>query len=109
MTDKRAFPRLKRRLIVDFVCDGAPRAGYTHDVSYTGMFVISAHLPPIGEPLAVVLNLTDGKKIRLDGTVVRSRRIPPPISYSLPSGFSFELAGYSEEYTRYLASLGPPA
>lgn len=105
MAEKRTFPRLGKRLIVEFVSEGVARTGFTHDVSHTGLFVAAAHLPKMGEPLSLTLNLGEGKKISMEGTVVRGRRAPTSLAFSEPSGFCFELRGYSEEFTRYLSSL----
>lgn len=105
MAEKRTFPRLSKRLIVEFFSEGFTRTGFTRDVSHTGLFVAAAHLPKMGESLSVTLNLGEGKKISLEGTVVRGHRAPTSLSFSEPTGFSFELHGYSEEFTRYLSSL----
>jgi hypothetical protein len=105
MAEKRTFPRLKKRLIVEFVSEGVFRTGFTRDISHTGLFIASAHLPKMGEPLSITLNLGEGKKISLHGTVVRGRRAPTSLSFSDPTGFCFDLEGYSEEFTRYLSSM----
>ncbi len=104
MAEKRTFPRLGKRLIVEYVLEGVSRTGFTHDISHTGLFIVSAYLPKIGESLSVTLSLGEGKKIRLEGTVVRGRHAPASIAFSEPTGFSFELRGYSEEFTRYISS-----
>ena len=105
MAEKRTFPRLKKRLIVEFFSEGFTRTGFTHDVSHTGLFVAAAHLPKMGESLSVTLNLGEGKKISVEGTVVRGHRAPTSLSFSNPTGFCFELRGYSEEFTNYVSSL----
>jgi len=106
MTDKRAFPRLKKRLVVDFRVEGETHAGFTHDLSHTGFFVVTTNLPPAGAPVSATLHLPDGKRITLTGKVVRARRVPPQLREAMSNGFSFQLSGYVEEYTRFISSLG---
>ena len=106
MTDKRVFPRLKKRLVVDFTVDGESHAGFTHDLSFTGFFVVTTSLPAAGTPVAATLHLPDGKRISLTGRVVRARRVPPLLRETMSGGFSLQLSGYVEDYTRFVASLG---
>ena len=105
MSDKRVFPRLKRNLVVEFTHDGEAHSGFTHDLSHTGFFVVANRLPPPGTSLQATLHLPGGKRITLTGTVVRSRRVPPQLRDSMTPGFSLQLSGYVEEYTRFVESL----
>ncbi len=105
MSEKRAFPRRRRRLLVDFVYDGAVRAGFSHDISHTGMFIATNLAPPAGSKVEVQLTLPDGKKIAVTGKVVRTRRNTTSLSQTDPSGFSLELSGYFEPYYLYILSL----
>ena len=105
MTDKRVFPRLKKRLVVEFSVDGESHTGFTHDVSYTGFFVVATRLPPPGTVVPALLHLPNGKKISLTGKVVRARRVPPQLRDTMVNGFSLQLSGYVEEYTRFVESI----
>ena len=105
MADKRVFPRLKKRLMVDFVIDGVLSTGFTHDLSFTGFFVVSSRLPKIGTVLPATLHLPSGKRISLTGKVVRSLRVPTALAQTIPNGFSMQLTDYAEEYTRFVESL----
>jgi hypothetical protein len=106
MADKRTFPRLKKRLVVEFSHDGESHTGFTHDVSHTGFFIVSTQLPKPGTTVPATLHLPDGRKITLTGQVVRARRSPPQLRDSVANGFSLQLSGYHEEYMRFIASLG---
>jgi hypothetical protein len=106
MTDKRVFPRLKKRLVVDFTVNGQTHAGFTHDLSHTGFFVVTTDLPAAGSSIVATLHLPDGKHIALTGRVVRARRVPPQLRDTMSNGFSLQLSGYVEDYTRFVASLG---
>lgn len=105
MADKRVFPRLKKRLVVDFTIEGTHYSGFTHDLSYTGFFVVSSKLPAPGTELAATLHLPDGKRIALTGRVIRARRVPPQLAQSMANGFSLQINGYSEDYTRFVETL----
>src|SRR5512140_3867866 len=104
MADKRSFPRMRRRLLVEYVFDGTRRTAFTRDVSHTGIFVVSAFLPKMGSAVSLVLTLADGTKLKLEGRVVRGRIVPASLAYSDPTGFCVHLSGYSDEFSRYLAS-----
>ena len=105
MVERRSFPRLGKRLIAEFTSEHFAGTGFTRDVSHTGLFVASARLPLIGASLSLLLSLDNGKKVRVEGTVVRKRRAPASLAFSEPTGFSIQLRDYSEELTRYLSSL----
>jgi hypothetical protein len=105
MAEKRSFPRKKRRLIVDYDdALGGVHTGFTWDLSFTGLFIASPSPPRIGEILKVRIHLSEGKKLEVAGRVVRAKRVPPMFTTE-HAGFSLELVGYFEEYTRYLATL----
>ena len=106
MADKRVFPRLKKRLVVDIAYDGESHAAFTHDVSHTGFFVVSARLPAPGTNVVATLHLPDGKRLTLPARVVRARRVPPQLRDSMANGFSLELSGYNEDYMRFVSSIG---
>jgi len=105
MADKRVFPRLKKRIVVDFSVEGEQHSGFTHDLSYTGFFIVTTRLPGPGTAVMATLHLPDGKRIVLNGHVVRARRVPPQLRDSMANGFSMQIDGYSEEFTRFVASL----
>lgn len=106
MAEKRTFPRKKKRLIVDFDLDQATYTGFTWDISYTGLFIASTHMPRIGLILPVRIHLPDGKKVSCTGKVIRGKRMPASLAFSEgASGFSLELIGYHEEYTRFFGTL----
>lgn len=104
MADKRTFPRKKKRLLVNFEVDGRPVAGFTLDISHTGLLVSSFHLPKSGEPLKLTLLLQDGRKVECTGTVVRARRLPAALNQGSGSVFGMSLAGYFEEYARLVSA-----
>ena len=106
MNDKRAFSRLKKRLLVDLVVEGRTASGFTWDISHTGLSISSQYVPKLGEKLRTILHLPNGKKVDCHGTVVRVRRVPLALANELGgSGFCLALGGYFEDYSRFLGDL----
>lgn len=105
MPEKRGFPRRKRRLLVEWAGGGFASAGFTHDVSPSGIFVCSTYIPGIKRLLTLTLSLPSGRKIRLRGITVRSYRVPANLRRAIPSGFSVRLTEAPEDYFGLLADL----
>jgi hypothetical protein len=105
MAEKRAFPRKRKRLIVDFELDGGKCSGFTVDISYTGLFIGTNQLPRLNQTLTVHLHLPEGKRVQCTGKVVRGRKMPAALAQTDANGFCLALAGYNEDYTRFFASL----
>jgi hypothetical protein len=106
MNDRRSFPRKRRRLLVDIVVEDRTSSGFTWDLSHTGLFISSQYVPRTGERLRAFLHLPSGKKVECSGTVVRSRRVPTALAEGAGNqGFCIALAGYFEEYARFLSAL----
>ncbi len=103
MTEKRVFPRKKKRLLVNFEVEGKTVAGFTLDLSHTGLLISSFQLPKPGEPLRVILQLQNGRKIQCAGTVVRARRLPAALAQGNGSVFAMAIDGYFEEYARVVS------
>ena len=106
MADKRTFQRLKKRLMVNFEVEGRTVAGFTLDLSHTGLLISSFHLPKLGERIRLVLTLPNGKKIECAGRVVRARRLPPELAQGAGSAFGVTLDGYFEDYARLVGEAG---
>ncbi len=105
MADKRKFPRVKRRLVIEFRLAGAPYYGFTYNLSPAGVFVRSIRIPNLGTTITAELHMPDGKRIPLQGRVVRSYRAPTALARLVPSGFGMSIASGPEEYFQFLAAL----
>ena len=105
MNDKRTFPRKRKRLLASFEVDGRAVAGFTLDLSHTGLLISSFHLPKLGQPLRVTLQLPSGKRIEVAGKVARARRLPAALAEGTGSVFGLALEGYVEEYFRMVSAL----
>ncbi|KAA0255021.1 MAG: PilZ domain-containing protein [Acidobacteria bacterium] len=106
MSERRVFPRKRRRLLVSFELAGAPCSGFTCDLGHTGIFIATTRLPHVGEEISAEIEAPGGKKVKCRGTVVRARKNPSSLSFTEATGFSLKLAGYSEEYFNLVESLG---
>jgi hypothetical protein len=100
------FHRKGKRLLVEFT-DGAggKHTGWTRDLSFTGLFVVSDTLPLVGTVLTLNVHLPRGKVVQIPGRVVRQGRGSAKVTGSAPRGFGFELAGYSEDFTALVSTL----
>ncbi len=105
MPDKRKFPRVKRRLVIEFRLGGSPYYGFTYNLGPLGLFIRSIRIPNPGDALSAELHLPDGKRIPLQGRVVRSYRAPTALARLVPSGFGMSLTSSPEEYFQFLAAL----
>jgi hypothetical protein len=102
----RSFPRKKRRFQVRYTDPaGVSRIGFTHNLSFSGVFVIAGSLPAVGQQIDLVLRVPDGGEVHVLGNVVRQKRVPLALSNSMPTGFGLGLTGYSEEYSRFVEAL----
>ena len=110
MPERRAHLRRRIRLIVNIGGPGSRTAGITFDVSRSGLFVRTVHLPRVGSLLELAIHLTDGTEIPVTGRVVRTFSAMGQIRFVIPSGFGMRVSPASETYERFVASLlgGPP-
>lgn len=103
-----AYPpnsRRKCRYLVEWRRWGVVCTGFTHDISPTGIFIRTTHIPDNGELVTLELLVRSGWKLRLRGTVVRSFRVPPNLRRFVASGFGVRLEQAPEEYFDLLARL----
>jgi PilZ domain len=105
MPDRRGFSRIRKRYLVDFVVGDRVCAGFTHDLSPTGMFICSVFLPRPGTPLRIRMRLGTTRFVTLRAKVVRSYRVPQRLARFVPSGFCVVLQNAPEEYFQFLASV----
>ena len=105
MEERRGFARKKRRFLVEFQMRGSTFTGFTYDISPSGIFVRSIRLPDPGTTLTANLHLNAGRRIAVQGRVVRSHRVPAGLVRIVPSGFSIRLSNAPEDYFQFVASL----
>jgi PilZ domain-containing protein len=104
-TDRRRFPRIRRRYPVEFRVAGKTCSGFTHNLSPMGLFVCSTYLPKPGTPLSIEVQVPGGNKFTMGVKVVRSYRVPQRLARFVPSGFSVRFDHAPEEYFQLLARL----
>lgn len=69
------------------------------------MFVRSTSIPDLGKTVSLKLQLPEGQKLRVRGTVVRSYLAPENLRQFLPSGYGIRLNEAPEAYFQLLAHL----
>ena len=88
--EHRDARRIPRRLKARFG-EGEPcHAGFTQNVSETGLFITTARLPAIGAALTVQIETTSGSCL-LHGQVVRHVMVPMELRSMKPQGFGLRL------------------
>lgn len=97
--------RSKQRYHVEWQKDDSVCTGVTQDISPTGMFVRSTSIPDLGKTVSLKLQLPEGQKLRVRGTVVRSYLAPENLRQFLPSGYGIRLNEAPEAYFQLLAHL----
>jgi PilZ domain-containing protein len=104
MTNKRAFPRYRAEVLVDFTPSDSKTTGITYDVSVGGMFVRTSRLPKEGQRLLATVRFPDGRQLLLQGVVVRTSKPALFLKGVLPTGFAMTVRN-SESYKRFVASV----
>jgi Tfp pilus assembly protein PilZ len=97
--------RSKQRYLVEWQKDDSVCTGFTQDISPTGMFVRSINIPELGHTVSLKLQLPEGQKLRVRGTVVRSYLAPAELRQFIPSGYGVRLNEAPEAYFQLLARL----
>ncbi len=105
MAEKRLFPRVRKRILVGFDVGGHSTEGFTYDLSATGIFVRSVHLPNVGTRVELRLKTHEGNRLIVNSRVVRTYRVPANLTVFVPSGFCVRLLNPPEEYFQLLARL----
>ncbi len=105
MNEKRAHPRRRVRLIVDFETGTGSTTGITHDISRSGLFVRTVRIPKVGARIEFVLHLSGGQAVRLSGRVMRTFSAPGTLRFVVPSGFGIRLSPGSPGYKSFVGAL----
>src|SRR5688572_24111680 len=92
--ERRQHRRYVRRILVSFWVEGNPKEykGYTTNVSLTGMFIASTHLPVKGSKVRV--DIPD--RGRLEAVVVRVKQVPIELRRVQPAGFGLRFSSHAE-------------
>ncbi|MGI5864335.1 MAG: PilZ domain-containing protein [Myxococcales bacterium] len=85
--ERRRSRRFARRMTVRFGDDQLDRSGLTCDISSTGAFIVSSHLPPLDTRLHLQVLLDSRRSIFLEGVVRRHRVVPPSLRQIERGGF----------------------
>lgn len=102
--EKRAFPRFRAEVMVDFALSETKATGMTVDVSLGGMFVRTTRIPDEGSVLFLTMHLPQGTKILLHGEVVRVFRASGVMRDRQPTGFGYRVSA-TPIYERFVQSV----
>src|ERR1700758_4155680 len=104
MTDRRAAPRYRTEILIDFSPSESKTTGITYDVSLTGIFVRTSRLPNEGQKLLATLRFPDGRQLLIQGEVVRTYHPSVLLRGLLPTGFAMTVKT-NDGYKRFVNSV----
>lgn len=104
-TEKRASPRRRAEMLVEFREGESLGAGVTSELSRRGMFIRSAQPPRLGPALSLTMHLPGGRTVLLKGRVVRQS---DGSGIPRPDGFALELTEKTAEYDAFMTRLLDP-
>ena len=108
MQAKRAFPRYRADVMLDFGAAEAKVTGMTWDVSLGGMFVRTSKMPEVGQKLLVTLRFPEGRQLLVQGEVVRLVQTPATMRSVAPSGFAVSINS-GDGYRRFIEGIAASA
>lgn len=85
--ERRRERRYPRRLTVRYGERELNRAGLTHDISASGVFVISQNLPPLDARIHMLISAGPERSLYFEGVVRRHRVLPPLLRQIDHGGF----------------------
>jgi Tfp pilus assembly protein PilZ len=101
--DKRIVPRRIKRLSITFSDGKVERTGTSSDFSETGLFIRTRKPFNPGTNVNIVIEITAGKQIRLEGIVVRAIKTG---AMDFKNGMGIKLTTIPEEYKNFVKGLG---
>jgi hypothetical protein len=104
--EKRASPRRRAEMLVEFREGESLGAGVTSELSRRGMFIKSAQPPRLGPALSLTMHLPGGRTVLLKGRVVRNDGAP---GITRADGFALELTEKTAEYDAFMTRLLDPS
>jgi hypothetical protein len=105
--DKRLHPRLPKRVKLRYrVGDEKWRSAFTQDVSTFGLYIHTMTIPTTS---AIEIEIADenhnNEIIKLEGQVVRGKKVPPRLRRMFKSGFAVKLVNVPNEWYRYCLDI----
>ncbi|HKD11103.1 MAG TPA: PilZ domain-containing protein [Thermoanaerobaculia bacterium] len=102
--DRRASPRYRAEVLIDFSPNDTKTTGITYDVSVSGMFVRTSRLPREGQKIVATMRFADGRQLLIQGEVVRIYHPSVLLRGVLPTGFALTVKA-NESYRRFVESV----
>jgi Tfp pilus assembly protein PilZ len=112
MAEKRVMRRLRRRLSLRFGIDAPVRMAFTEDVTDHGMFIKTTNLYPPGTRIAIELILPGEKRVRLQGMIRWSKKVPPTMIHLVrKAGIGVKILGFESgenDFRQFLEGAQAP-
>lgn len=105
MRERRKARRYGKRLSVRWGEAAFEHAGFTQDVSSSGMFVVSRALPEVGRRVHLQVQVTATQAVHFEGRVQRHKQAPRALQSVAPSGFGVSFIPLDELVADILPQL----
>jgi hypothetical protein len=99
------FDRFKHRVTCDFYVEGQKSSAIVTDLSASGLYVRTSHLPEPGTTVRLVLR-AEGGDIEIQAKVAREHRMSRHHTTGTPTGVGVQILSAPEAYFQLLTELG---
>ena len=96
MANRRTFNRQRKRIKIRFGIGEATKLAYTEDISDTGIFVKTMHIPPINTRLLVEFSPEERGLVRIEARVMWAKKVPATVFHLAKK------AGFGLRFIRFL-------
>ncbi len=105
---RRSIPRYNQRLTVRYSVPGrdkTPHKAYSRDVGAMGLFIMATRLEKTGQPLNIEVDLPEKGAVKMQGTVVWTKWVPPALRASEYPGFAVKIHSAPESWFSYFMAV----
>ena len=97
---KRSIDRWKKRVMVRFGVDRPDKAGFTKNVSKSGLHIQTNNPIRPGTTIQLEMKFPE-KTFSMWARVIWAKKVPPQLAHSLPCGMGLQFIDPSEEWSEY--------
>ncbi len=105
---RRSIPRYNQRLTVRYSAPGrdkTPHKAFSRDVGAMGLFIMATRLEKTGQPLNIEVDLPEKGAVKMQGTVVWTKWVPPALRATEYPGFAVKIHSAPESWFSYFMSV----
>lgn len=105
---RRAIARYNQRLAVRYTVPGrdrSPHKAFSRDVGAMGLFIVANHLEKSGQALNLEVDIPDQGIVKMTGTVVWTKWVPPALRAVDYPGFAVKINSAPESWFAYFMAV----